>query len=219
MSVHKVPTKIVLIGNQVLAIRTIGYARQLMGIVENLMSFQNLSQYSLTRKTGDGCVVECWSSFGLRQITITAPSKGGKPKPYKQKCFCTSCVSLGFITKVNSMTFIEGTPCYDYVDPIPLKANFYCFDVTYSALVCAGQTYTIFENIKALDNMPYCVGDKVLVIPIISSDDSELFIGPHCYDACGRACFASASSPVIATGIIPIDVESIPKFFMVPDGD
>lgn len=218
MSVHKVPTKIVFVGNQVLALRTIGYARQLMGIVENLMLFQGLSQYSLTRKLNNGCVVECWSSFGLRQITITAPSKAGGKKPYKQKCFCTSCVALGYIIQVNNITFTEGVPCYDYIDPMPLKNTFYCFDITYSVLVCSGQTYTLFENIKAIDNTPYCKGDKVLVIPIASSETTELFIESRCYEVCGKACFASPSSCIINVSITPLSAKGVPKFFKVPDG-
>lgn len=219
MSVHQVPTKIVFVGPKHVALRALGYARQLMGVVENLMSFQGLSQYSLTREAPNGCIVECWSGFGLRCITITAKEDGDAKKKYKQKCFCTSCIALGYITDVKDLTFLAGTPCYDFVDPLPLKSKFYCADVLYSVSVCSGQFYTLFENIKAIDNMPYCKGNKVFVIPIASSEDTELLIDTRCHQTCGRACFAAPSSPIINVGILQVNASHMPKMFSVPDGN
>lgn len=216
-----IPTKIVPIGDRQTVLHDMGFARVQMEILEGEMRHNGLSQGSRTRRAPHGSVVECWSCFDLRQITITAPPRpGGEPKPPRQWCYCNGCIALAKITAVHDITFLDDDPsiteddlCYDRVDSYPARVKYYGGYPAYDAYVCAGSSYVIFEGIGAIDNMPYCVGDKVLVAPYPHIADAETAIEQFCYQACGPLCFASASSPLISVVILPIDVSIIPWWF------
>lgn len=212
-----IPTKIVMSGDIQTAKADIGFARLQMGILENQMRFRDLQQGSLTRRSANGSVIECWSCFGLRQINITAP--GGKPvrRKKRQFCFCNGCVALGVIAAVHDITFYADDPttdidnlCYDRVDDYAQSSSYYCGDIVYDVDVCNEHFFVRFLGVMATDNTPYCIGQQVLVAPFPVSTDSEAFIDQMCYSSCGNMCFAGG--PAITVAILPIDASMIPKW-------
>lgn len=217
-----ISTKISFNGPEKICLAALPFAKQILKDVENLMSFQGLSQYALTRRAPNGCVIECWSCFSIRQIVITHPWPVPPPKYDKVHCFCTSCIAIGKIKAIKETVFINETECeasdeiyprcIDCIESYPTYDKFFCGDnLLYDVYVCSGPgLFSLFENVRAFDNTPYCVGSKVFVTPIADSTLIADQIGLKCFTNCGKNCFASSSSPVILVGILPISAAALP---------
>ena len=172
----------------------VGIANKGMMILENLMSFQGLEQYSIQFIPRPGTLIKCSKSFGLRTIQISVGvSGGGKKFITKQKCLCFPHFSFGIVMAVYPSYPLEndyeGNP-EGYASAV---AEYEAWIVglvdrgrfTYDVMVCIGErSYILVEDVRAACWDIYHIGQFVLVsIGQGMPDESEY---PE-YD-CDRDC-------------------------------
>jgi len=164
----------------------IGFARDQLRILRNLMSFQKLNQGYRKENPIPGVLVECWSShdywLGKEQSWIKISSVIDNPiseeeviKKENQICPCFPCFSMGQIMVIRTVPTEE-----EYRDGIRFE---------YDCAVCVGNKYIILENheIKAAAWEEYYVGQRVLVgIDVLLASDPI----PNC--CINNACLFSA---------------------------
>lgn len=208
-----------MVGNRQSCEALVGSAKREMAILENQMQFQGLQQGSRTVQPFPGHFIECWSCFGMRQITITTPSAHGQAKSSKYVCFCNGCLAMARVVAIRDadMTFFADNPnietdnlCYDRVDTYPERQNYYCGNILYDVAVCTGAIYSVFEGVGVLDNTPFCIGDYGFVMPWPHVYEMIDIIDASCFNKCMPLCFAGGLSPIISVMLLPVDVRRMP---------
>ena len=129
----------------------IGTAKRAMLILERLMEFQGLEQYSYRVEPYPGALIICSKVFGLRVARIITGKGAVELTSGEERCICTCNFTTGYIFRVEP----------DNLDKLGA-------DVTplYTVLACVrGKTYRIFEHILASDFTKYEVGQKIIMIP------------------------------------------------------
>lgn len=129
----------------------VGTARRAMMILESLMAFQGLEQYSYSIEPYPGALIICSKVFGSRQIRILTGGKRRKVRLPQEECICTCNFTTGFIFEVEADNLDK-----DGANVTPL----------YTVLACIGKrAYRIFEHTLASDFTKYEEGQKVVLIP------------------------------------------------------
>ena len=151
----------------------VGTANRGMAILENLMSFQSLDQYSIQFIPYPGALIKCSKSFGIRTIQIFVGGGGGEERFVdKYECLCFPHFSFGIIMAVYPSPPLET----DYEgDPDGYAAALDAYNLwvvgqadrgrfTYDVLVCIGnRSYVLVEDVRAAGWDVYYVGQFVLV--------------------------------------------------------
>jgi hypothetical protein len=145
-----IPVRIIVTGDASKGRELIGFAKNQMSILENLMSFQSLNQGSRTVSPFPGVVVECWSSFSLQEIRIYVEEffeEGEEKGEYIEvkECFCNCNFSFGVVIAVGE----------------ELEKDISLYDV---AACKSKEFFVLYQNIIASDFAQYSVGQKVLVM-------------------------------------------------------
>jgi hypothetical protein len=207
------PRKVVITGDKKAGLALRGTADSQLRILEKQMSHQGLKQGWRTIHPYPGAIIQVWSCFNQRQVEIYVKPHGGKRGDRERSCYCIGCVAFGQVMAVHDITFLEDMPetlCYDKVDQYPALLNrFFCSYPLYDVEVCNSQIYVLFENIPAIDNTPYCVGDRILVMPQPDpiQEDSLATVESFCLSTCGETCFLTG--PIISVAILQIDASNI----------
>lgn len=151
----------------------VGIANKGMAILENLMSFQELDQYSIQFIPRPGTLIKCSKVFGMRTISIAVGiSGGGEEFIDKYKCLCFPHFSFGIVMVVYPSYPLEA----DYegdLDGYAAALDAYNLWIvgqadrgrfTYDVLVCIGdRSYVLVEDVRAAGWDVYHVGQFVLV--------------------------------------------------------
>jgi len=193
------PCRITIKGDTDAGRALIGIAKKKMNILENQMRFQKLSQGWMTKEI-DGVVYELWSSFNLRQITITVKTgaQGAIGKKYEMSCFCNNCLAVGMITAFNNGQLATqdeiddpGTTTYpDYYcsskEWIKYPYFYYTDELCrYDVTLCGRKDeFVLVENCRPSDHTPHCIGDIVLCA-LQPVSESDTFSADACYKAGG----------------------------------
>jgi len=150
-----IPVKIIVEGNQTRGREFIGFAKDQMRILENLMSFQGLKQSKRIVKPFPDIVVECQSIFTQQVIkiyaqpAITEEKEEPKRERLERKCLCLPHFSVGIV--VNAF---PETPTELWLE----DGRFY-----YNLDICAVDKYVRFEGAYDANFGRYSVGQIVLV--------------------------------------------------------
>lgn len=147
-----IPTKIIINGNKVQGSAFIGDGHRQMLLLENLMEFQGLEQYSIRMSPQPGVTITATKVFGMRTVEITTGGGGSKKKEVNKSCLCTCDFTHGFITK------IVETPLEDKIQGV----NIPLYDIV---ACCKERFYKPFKNVLASDFTQYRPFQKVLVLP------------------------------------------------------
>ena len=143
----EVPSKIIISGDREAGKALIGDGHRQMAILENLMSFNDLDQYSIKMSPYPGAMITCKKVFGLRTIEIVTGVPGGKERKDGQMCLCNCNFTVGFIAALGEKLDDRGAQLYDVIA---------CF---------RKKTYRMYRDVLASDFTKYEVGQKVLLIP------------------------------------------------------
>lgn len=129
----------------------LGTAKRAMMILEKLMDYQGLDQYSYRVEPRPGALIVCSKIFGSRVVRIFTGLKGKKGKPTQQECICTCNFTTGIIFKIEADNLDK-----DDANVTPL----------YTVLACIGRrAYRVFDHVLASDFTKYEEGQKVVLIP------------------------------------------------------
>lgn len=172
----EIPVRTVLVGDRVKAGLWRGSAMRVMGLLEHLMSYQDLQQCTLRRDLAPGVFVVADKRFDMRTVTIYAEPGGGEEPRWLVECFANRTCALAYIVSAmpimpynsqGNVVQIEDldkpAPCAEpklYVEEVYLTR-----DIRYSVAVCDGDgEYVLYRNIRATDFTPRCPGEMVLVM-------------------------------------------------------
>lgn len=179
----EVPVKTVLVGNRVTAGLWRGPAMRVMGLLEHLMSYQDLQQCTLRRDLAPGVFVVAEKRFGLRTVTIYAEPGGGPEPRFLAECFANRTCALAYI--IGATPVMEPNSSGRPVDiskltekPVPCgeprlysEEVYWTRDIRYTVAVCDGDgEYVLYRNVKACDYTPRCPGEMVLVMQHRTAD-------------------------------------------------
>jgi len=143
----KVPTKVTVSGDVEKGKSYIGLAQSQMNILENQMQFQGLKQSSRTVKYSNGLVIECWSCFSLRQVTVFYPGGERFQEEKGKLCFCNCHMSVG------QVRYQPNHNAYSHMIPTTL----------YDVLLCYNkERFTFLKNIPSAGFHKYLSGPLII---------------------------------------------------------
>jgi hypothetical protein len=162
-----IPPRLIQKGDPDVCARYIGYAKRMLRIVEQDMSFQNLNIGKHSRKFSDGTKVSVWSTHGDKTIRILAPPRLEEKKPIEIKeCFCNYGFTAGLLIKPSDD---QG---YD-VDTRPCP-------LTYDSQVCAKHSYLkkVVGQVTSSDHTGYEFGEgdgeQILILFMLTSPTDDV---------------------------------------------
>jgi len=181
-----VPTKIVIQGDKVRGSAFIGDGHRYMALLENLMSFQKLSQYSIRVTHQPGVTIHCSKVFGAKTVTIHTEGGGNQKRViHGAECWCFPHFSFGIVLEVypkipdlEDPTYAADLEAYEEFLLAKTGGMF-----TYDLLVCKGLSFMPLQEVFSYSWARYYVGQFVLVSPLEGVLDNEY---PE-YD-CDRKC-------------------------------
>lgn len=125
----------------------VGNANRVMSVLENLMEFQGLDQYSIQVTPYPGALIIASKVFGARKLEILVGTPSGDGEAQAQKCLCTCNFTVGWILKKQDN--LPSSQC-------PL----------YTVMACHGKRrYVMVENVLASDFTRYYEFFPVVMIP------------------------------------------------------
>lgn len=156
-------------GDDFRAKQILGEGRHQLGILKNLMSFQNLKQYQRTVRFNNGNVIQVSSFFGQDTVNIFVPFGVAPVEEVKivkiEYCWCTNYFTLGKIIEILGdygsvgEYGIEAYPYYCNLDDIAIK-NY--IGIRYKVKLCQGNKNAEYICLPS-DFAEYEVNDKVIV--------------------------------------------------------
>lgn len=173
----EIPVRTVLVGDRVKAGLWRGSAMRVMGLLEHLMSYQDLQQCTLRRDLAPGVFVVADKRFDMRTVTIYAEPGGGPEPRFLAECFANRTCALAYI--IGCEPIMEQNSAGRPVDiskltekPVPCSEPrlyneevYWTRDIRYNIAVCDGDgEYVLYRNVKACDYTPRCPGEMVLVM-------------------------------------------------------
>jgi len=190
-----IPVKIVVDGDLVRGKELIGFAKDQMRILQRQMSFQKLNEGNRQVQPFPGVLVECWSSYSLKEIYIyVEPPKpsGGEPiiPPKEERyCPCFPHFTLGKIVTV----IPELSDPLIAADITFLETERFMYDVE----ICDSHLYILFEGVYSTGWEMYNV-NQMVVVGVANNQ------GPGTFD-CDRNCVLDA---------IPFEVFVVAPFYL-----
>lgn len=134
-------------GNVKKAERLLGYGQHTMRVLENLMEFQGLDQYSISMSPYPGAVITCTKTFGIKKIVIDVPIVHEFDLKCTKECFCNWNFSFGWVLEVKSKKLQGKVPMYDL-------------------MICHNKSFFILvKDVLATDFTKYEQYQQVLVMP------------------------------------------------------
>lgn len=90
----------------------VGNANRVMSVLENLMEFQGLDQYSIQVVPYPGALIKASKIFGARRLDVLVGLSSVEDKKRARECLCTCNFTVGWILKIQDEPLDDDTPLY-----------------------------------------------------------------------------------------------------------
>jgi len=155
-----------------------------MMILENLMEFQGLDQYSIQSSPAPGVLIVCTKVFGIRTVEILTGGGGGKKKQRKKDCMCFPHFAFGVIESADPAPPESNDPAYA-TKMAAYRDALFTARIKYDVHICAGDRYVFVKDVLDANFGVYTPGQYVMVT---MGDEMDSWTVPL---DCGKTCLMS----------------------------